>query len=93
MTPDGAGRRGANRAAKEDAGIPRSQQPDTHRYVPDRTNPGKTVRKDVYTVPKEGGGTKEVIIRNDRNGHAYPDDPTQNRGPHFNPPSGNHYDY
>lgn len=26
-------------------------------------------------------------------GHIYPDDPTQNRGAHFNDIYGNHYDY
>jgi hypothetical protein len=34
-----------------------------------------------------------TVIREDSAGHEYPDDPIQNRGPHFNDPSGNHYDY
>ncbi len=34
-----------------------------------------------------------VEIRDDVAGHIFPNDPTQNRGPHFNDPSGNHYDY
>lgn len=34
-----------------------------------------------------------VEIRDDAKGHKFPDDPTQNRGPHFNDPAGNHYDY
>lgn len=34
-----------------------------------------------------------VEIRDDAKGHKFPDDPTQYRGPHFNDPDGNHYDY
>lgn len=34
-----------------------------------------------------------VEIRDDAKGHEFPDDPTQNRGPHFNDPCGNHFDY
>lgn len=34
-----------------------------------------------------------VNIRDDSQGHTYPDDPSQNRGPHFNDEAGNHYDY
>ncbi|HEM5134222.1 TPA: hypothetical protein U1275_002117 [Streptococcus suis] len=33
------------------------------------------------------------IIRDDAGGHVYKDDPSQNRGPHFNDIGGNHYDY
>ena len=33
------------------------------------------------------------VIRDDSKGHIFPDDSTQNRGPHFNDPDGNHYDY
>ena len=32
-------------------------------------------------------------VRDDAKGHEFPDDPTQDRGPHFNDPSGNHFDY
>jgi hypothetical protein len=49
---------------------------------------------------KIAGGKKEVIIRDDADGHIYPDNPTQNRGSHFNiddkidkTKNGNHYDY
>ncbi|HEL2150146.1 TPA: hypothetical protein TZC45_000822 [Streptococcus suis] len=34
-----------------------------------------------------------TIIRDDAGGHVYKDDPSQNRGPHFNDDGGNHYDY
>nr|WP_236871001.1 HNH/endonuclease VII fold putative polymorphic toxin [Brevibacillus laterosporus] len=33
------------------------------------------------------------IIRDHSGGHEFPDDPTQNRGPHFNDVNGEHYDY
>jgi hypothetical protein len=43
-----------------------------------------------YEFTKPNG--EKAIIRDDSNGHTYPDDPGQNRGPHFN--SGDdHYDY
>lgn len=34
-----------------------------------------------------------VDIRDDSNGHEYPDNPNQSKGPHFNDEAGNHYDY
>lgn len=34
-----------------------------------------------------------IEIRNDASGHVFLDDPSQNRGPHFNDTSGNHFDY
>ena len=34
-----------------------------------------------------------VSIRDDAGGHTYPDDPSQNRGPHFNDTLERHYDY
>ncbi|NQP01810.1 hypothetical protein HO940_09830 [Streptococcus suis] len=34
-----------------------------------------------------------IAIRDDAGGHVYKDDPSQNRGPHFNDDGGNHYDY
>lgn len=52
--------------------------------------PGKQY---IYEVPKSGGGTKTVIIRDDSKGHVFLDDPAQNRGSHFNTPNGDHYDY
>ncbi|MGR3774575.1 HNH/endonuclease VII fold putative polymorphic toxin [Bacillus paramycoides] len=33
------------------------------------------------------------MIREHSGGHTYPDDPSQNRGSHFNDVHENHYDY
>ena len=93
LSPPGAGRRGAFRQSKRDSGIPASQQPD--RVTPNfdkrgNVQPGRTYE---YSVPAEGGGTRTVRIRDDSAGHVYPDDPRQNRGPHFNTEDGGHYDY
>ncbi|MDY4279538.1 MAG: HNH/endonuclease VII fold putative polymorphic toxin [[Pasteurella] mairii] len=46
-----------------------------------------------FEIPQSGGGIKKVIIRDDAKGHFYGDNNIQNRGPHFNDPKGNHYDY
>ncbi|WP_425122957.1 HNH/endonuclease VII fold putative polymorphic toxin [Burkholderia gladioli] len=46
-----------------------------------------------YTIPALGGGTQTVIIRDDADGHYFGEGNAQNRGPHFNDPAGNHYDY
>lgn len=46
-----------------------------------------------FDVPAEGGGPRSIRIRDDAGGHEYPDDPTQNRGPHFNTENGDYYDY
>lgn len=53
----------------------------------------RTRTKYEYEVPAPGGGTRTVRIRDDAAGHAYSDNPTQNRGPHFNDDAGRHYDY
>ncbi|WNZ54058.1 HNH/endonuclease VII fold putative polymorphic toxin (plasmid) [Microbulbifer sp. MKSA007] len=34
-----------------------------------------------------------MLIRDDSDGHNYGIDNPQNRGPHFNDPAGNHFDY
>ncbi|NIX77363.1 RHS repeat-associated core domain-containing protein [Microvirga terricola] len=86
FTPEGAGRRGALNAAKEDAGIPRSAQPDsTGPNIRDgKLEPGRVYdysQKDMQGRPIPGS---EVRIRDDTRGHYYPDGPSQNRGPHFN---------
>ena len=86
LTPDGAGRRGALRQARRDAGIPNSQQPD--RITPALGRDGK---------PLPGGGRDyyygDIVIRDHAGGHNYgPTDP-QNRGPHINGPGNRHYDY
>ena len=93
MSPPGAGRQGALNEAKRNNDIPTSQQPSSTGPNIDKrgdTQPGRTY---TYTVPKPGGGTQDITIRDDAGGHNYgPGDP-QNRGPHFNDPAGNRYDY
>ena len=89
MSPEGAGRAGAFNEAKRQNGIPTSQQPESTGPNLDRRGnpqPGKQ-----YTFRDANG--KEVIIRDDAEGHDFGDGDPQNRGPHFNDPAGNHYDY
>jgi RHS repeat-associated protein len=89
LTPKGAGRRGALREAKRQNNIPTSRGPDEQGPNNDKrgnTQPGRTYQ---YTDAKGSS----VTIRDDAGGHSYPDNPSQNRGPHFNDPQGNHYDY
>ena len=93
LTPEGAGRSGAFRQAKRDAGIPVSQQPVEVLPNVDRRGVPQPGRQYVYELPAPGGGTRRVTIRDDAAGHVYIDDPFQNRGPHFNTPNGDHYDY
>ena len=88
-SPEGAGRRGAFREAKRQNGIPVSQQPED--VLPNTDRRGKKQPGLIYRFINMLG---EIIdIRDDSAGHVFPDDPTQNRGPHFNDPAGNHYDY
>ena len=81
-SPPGAARSGAFKEAKRQNGIPVSEQPVSV------TKPNKYKGQGREYEFKDG--TK---IRDDAFGHKYPDDPTQNRGPHFNDPAGRHYDY
>ncbi|MHB1423456.1 MAG: HNH/endonuclease VII fold putative polymorphic toxin [Gemmataceae bacterium] len=94
MSPSGAGRRGAFRAAKRANGVPVGQEPD--RVLPNKDRRGDVQPGSVYEfdVPASGGGKWTVRIRDDAGGHDYegPNNP-QNRGPHFNDEAGNHYDY
>ncbi|MFD4292852.1 putative T7SS-secreted protein [Rhodococcus sp. NPDC058532] len=93
MSPDGAGRHGAFNQVKRDLGIPVGQQPlavDPNYDRRGRLQPGSSY---VFEVSVEGGGTRRVTIRDDAGGHIFVDDPSQNRGPHFNAPNGDHYDY
>lgn len=55
-----------------------------------QVQPGKIYE---YDMPAPGGGKITIRIRDDSEGHVYIDDPTQNRGPHFNTPDEGHYDY
>ncbi|EXI62121.1 hypothetical protein MHD_11235 [Mannheimia granulomatis] len=93
LSPDGARRQGAFNEAKRQSGIPTSQQPSrTYPNVDRRGNPqpGQIYE---FDLPKEGGGVKKVIIRDDAKGHFFGEDNPQNRGPHFNDHKGGHYDY
>ncbi|EJP18331.1 RHS repeat-associated core domain protein [Leptospira interrogans str. FPW2026] len=83
-TPEGFGRRGAFREAKRNSGIPVSQQPKT---TPAKDKRGNKIPGRDYDF---GDGK---VIRDHSGGHKYPDNPNQNRGPHINDTSGNHYDY
>ncbi|MFW6854669.1 hemagglutinin repeat-containing protein [Burkholderia gladioli] len=93
MSPNGAGRSGAFNEAKRAAGIPVSQQPSAvYPNTDKRGNPQPGYQYE-YTIPALGGGTQTVIIRDDADGHYFGEGNAQNRGPHFNDPAGNHYDY
>jgi hypothetical protein len=46
-----------------------------------------------FTVPAPDGGTRTIQLRDDATGHFYGPSDLQNRGPHFNDPSGRHFDY
>ena len=88
-SPEGAGRRGAFREAKRQNGVPVSQQPVNVKPNEDRR--GKPQPGKIYQFINIKG--KSIDIRDDSAGHIFPDDPTQNRDPHFNDPKDNHYDY
>jgi RHS repeat-associated protein len=93
FTPPGAGRSGALNEAKRLNGIPVGQQPT--RTIPntDRAGNPQPGRAYIYEVPGSGGGTRQIIIREDARGYFYGPGNTQNRGPHFNDPQGRHFDY
>lgn len=93
LTPKGAGRSGAHKQAKRDAGIPASQQPSVTGPNLDRNGVVQPGRQYDYDVPAPGGGTRRVGIRDDSRGHNYGPGNPQNRGPHFNGPGNTHYDY
>ncbi|MCZ0913064.1 MULTISPECIES: RHS repeat-associated core domain-containing protein [Gordonia] len=87
-SPEGAGRRGAFRQAKRDWGIPVSQHPyEVLENLDRREN-----RQPGYRYRFRVNG-RTIEIRDDAGGHVFADDPRQNRGPHFNTPDGEHYDY
>ena len=92
LSPEGEGRKGAFNEAKRKNGIPTSQSPDRVRPNIDKRGnrqPGRSYEFDRI----QDGKRDTVIIRDDAGGHVYKDDPSQNRGPHFNDIGGNHYDY
>lgn len=92
-TPPGAGRSGAFNEAKRLNGVPTSQQPTQVLQNVDRRNVEQPGRIYEFEIPARGGDTKTIRIRDDAGGHSYGPGNSQNRGPHFNDPKGNHYDY
>ncbi|REJ65141.1 MAG: type IV secretion protein Rhs [Planctomycetota bacterium] len=88
LSPPGAKRRGAFREAKRRNNIPQGQQPSRVKPNLDKRGNPQPGKQYEFDTPE---GTK--TIRDDAGGHRYPDDPTQDRGPHFNDDAGNHYDY
>ena len=79
-------RNAAFRKAKEINNIPRTEQPI--KVTKDHLNrQGKIEQGREYTFQ----GNK--VIRDDAKGHIFKDDPSQNRGPHFNDQNKNHFDY
>lgn len=93
MSPEGSGRAGAFNEAKRQSGIPVGQSPS--KVTPNVDKRGNPQPGYIYEfdVPKPGGGTMKVQIRDDAGGHFFNMDDPQNRGPHFNDETGNHYDY
>ena len=79
-------RNAAFRKAKEVNNIPRTEQPIkvTSNHL---NKQGKVEQGREYTF--KGG----KIIRDDANGNTFKDNPSQNRGPHFNDQNKNHFDY
>ncbi|WP_410985328.1 HNH/endonuclease VII fold putative polymorphic toxin [Bacillus cereus] len=85
FTPKGAKRSGAFNEAKRASGIPVNEQP---------TKVTPAVDKRGNPIPGRDYHFKDgKIIREHSGGHTYPDDPSQNRGSHFNDVHGDHYDY
>ena len=75
----------AFRGTKRMNNIPKCTQPD--KVTPHHYNrQGKKEIGREYTFGN-------IKIRNDVKGHTYLDDPSQNRGSHFNDNFGNHYNY
>jgi hypothetical protein len=93
MSPSGAGRQGALNEAKRQSGIPTSQQPAQVLPNLDKRGEAQPGRTYLYEIPASGGRRQSVRIRDDAGGHNYGPGNLQNRGPHFNDPAGNHYDY
>ncbi|WP_416309068.1 VENN motif pre-toxin domain-containing protein [Raoultella sp. Lac1] len=93
LSPEGSARAGAFNEAKRQSGVPVSQSPS--KVSPNVDRRGNIQPGYIYEfdVPKPGGGTQKVYIRDDAGSHFYEDDASQNRGPHFNDEQGNHYDY
>ncbi|SET02117.1 HNH/endonuclease VII fold putative polymorphic toxin [Kosakonia radicincitans] len=93
LSPEGSARSGAFNEAKRQSGIPVSQSPSSVSPNVDKRGNAQLGYIYEFELPKPGGGTQKVYIRDDAGGHFYKDDPGQNRGPHFNDEQDNHYDY
>jgi filamentous hemagglutinin len=93
MSPDGAGRSGAFKEAKRANGIPVTQHPSAVRPNTDRRGNSQPGYQYEFKLPLPSGDEKTIIIRDDASGHFFGEGNAQNRGPHFNDPAGNHYDY
>lgn len=94
MSPTGAKRSGAFGEAKRANGIPVSQQPLLTSSNLDRRGDLQPGRRYEFELPKKiNGETQVLIIRDDAKGHNFGHNDPQNRGPHFNDPKRNHYDY
>ena len=92
LSPEGAGRRGAFREAKRSAGLPVSQQPTSVKSATNRAGASIPGREYEFSTPRSDDPEHTTAIL-EHYGHTYKDDPSQNRGPHFNDPDGNHFDY
>lgn len=88
LSPVGAGKHGAFRQAKRDAGIPMGQQPS--KVEPNIKN-GQIRDGTAYHFTDQYGN--DIIIRHEPGGHFYGPNNPQNRGPHYNGPNNTHYDY
>ena len=76
--------------ARQDVGIPRSQQPDSVKRVPMEDRRGKKILDDrgqavntrEYTYTRSNGD--QVVIQDHSAGHQYDDSGKGDQGPHFN---------
>ncbi|MEC4273897.1 HNH/endonuclease VII fold putative polymorphic toxin [Adlercreutzia sp. R25] len=92
LSPEGAGRRGAFREAKRSAGLPVSQQPTSVKPAENKAGVPIPGREYEFSTPRSDDPEHTTVIL-EHYGHTYKDDPSQNHGPHFNDPAGNHFDY
>ncbi|HDR1592775.1 TPA: hypothetical protein QB460_002126, partial [Pasteurella multocida] len=88
-----AKRRGAFNEAKRRSGIPVSQSSSKIYSNIDKRGNKQAGYIYEFDIPRQGGGSRKVYIRDDSKGHFYGENDPQNRGPHFNDEKGNHYDY
>lgn len=92
LAPEGATHDEALDKVKEDHNIPIDEEPQV---LPNERG-GKNVPGSEILLYLDQDGSI-VDVRHDYDGHDYPDDPNQDRGPHFNwdGPNGesDHYDY